>query len=188
MVSTLEFQSSKLELEKYYRKLMKLNIGCGEHKKLDWVNIDKYPIDSDILYGDLEERIELPDHVADEILLDNVIEHVQSVPAAMKEIHRLLKKGGVVRIYTPHYTSHSSWRDPTHIHHLSFFSFDMFCKKRNGHYLGGALFEVVTKKLSFGGGLSILGRMIFKVSPELYERKFAFWFPASTLFVCLRSI
>ena len=167
---------------------MKLNIGCGEKFLDGWVNIDKYPSNSSIFFGDIQQGLAYADSVVDEILLDNVIEHIQSVPDVMREAHRLLKSGGKIHIYTPHYTSHSSWRDPTHVHHLSFFSFDMFCKKRNGHYLGGALFEVVTKKLSFGGGLSILGRMIFKISPELYERKFAFWFPASTLFVCLKSI
>ena len=140
------------------------------------------------MFGDLDSFIDLPNACADEILLDNVIEHVDSVVNAMKELRRLLKVGGVIHIYTPHYTSHSSWRDPTHKHHLSFFSFDMFCKTRNAHYLGGKLFEIAEKKLSFGGGISLLGRLIFSISPSVYEKKFCFWFPASTLYVQLRAI
>ena len=167
---------------------MKLNIGCGEKILDGWTNIDKYPCDDGVTYGDIERGLTFPDSTVDEILLDNVIEHLQSIPDVMREAHRLLRKGGKIYIYTPHYTSHSSWRDPTHLHHLSYFSFDMFCKQRNSHYLGGAIFKVVQKKLSFGGGISILGRLIFKLSPEIYERKFCYWFPASTLYVCLEAI
>ena len=167
---------------------MKLNIGSGQKRLDGYKNIDTYPSDQTDMFGDLDVAIDLPDACADEILLDNVIEHVDSVVHAMKELRRLLKVNGVLRIYTPHFTSHSLWRDPTHRHHLSYFSFDMFCKERNAHYLGGKLFAVKNKRLSFGGGISILGRLIFMMSPEIYERKYCFWFPASTLYVELKAI
>ena len=167
---------------------MKLNIGSGEKKLPGFINVDKYPSQKGDLKGDLDKKINLASGCADEIMLDNVIEHVDSIPNTMKEIRRLLKKNGVVHIYTPHFTSHSSWRDPTHKHHLSYFSFDMFTKDRNAHYLGGKLFALEKKKLSFGGGLSIIGRLIFKISPEMYEKKFCFLFPASTLYVKLRAV
>ena len=167
---------------------MKLNVGSGEKKLEGYLNIDKFPKDSTVMQGDLDTKINLPDAYADEILLDNVIEHVDSVVNSMKEIRRLLKPGGIVHIYTPHFTSHSSWRDPTHKHHLSFFSFDVFCKERNSHYLGGKLFKIEEKKISFGGGLSLIGRLIFSISPEFYEKKFCFLFPASTLYVKMKAI
>lgn len=167
---------------------MRLNIGCGESPLEGWTNIDKHPAREGVIYGDIEGSISLPDECADEILLDNVIEHINSIPSAMREIRRLLRPGGQVKIITPHYSSHSSWRDPTHVHHLSYFSFDMFCKERNKHYLGGKLFQLREKKLSFGGGLSLLGRIIFKINPNLYERKYTFIFPASTLYVTLEAI
>ena len=167
---------------------VKLNIGSGEKRIEGYKNIDKYPSEHTDMFGDLDDVIDLPDACAEEILLDNVIEHVDSVVNAMKELRRLLKPGGVLHLYTPHFTSHSSWRDPTHRHHLSYFSFDMFCKTRNAHYLGGKLFVTEQKRLSFGGGLSMLGRIIFKISPEAYEKKFCYWFPASTLYVRLRAV
>lgn len=167
---------------------MKLNIGSGEKRIDGFINIDKFPSHKEDLFGDLDTKIDLPDGCAEEVILDNVIEHVDSIVNAMKEIRRLLKKEGVVHIYTPHFTSHSSWRDPTHKHHLSYFSFDMFCKERNSHYLGGMLFKAEEKKLSFGGGISIIGRIIFKLSPEMYEKKFCFIFPASTLYIKLKAI
>ena len=166
---------------------MKLNIGCGSKILKDWINIDKFPIDDRVVYGDLNEKIGLPDACADEILLDNVIEHVDAVETVMEEMFRLLKVGGVLRIYTPHYSSQSSWRDPTHRHHLSYFSFDYFCGAKRG-YIGGSTFYTLEKKLSFGGGLSILGRLIHRYSPAAYEKNFCFIFPASTIRVTLRKI
>lgn len=107
----------------------------------------------------------------------------------MREIHRLLKTGGSATLITPHFTSLSSWRDPTHLHHLSYFSFDMFCKAGNAHYLGGQLFVTTHKQLSFGGGiLGLIGRTIFTINPEIYERKFCFIFRASTLTVTLKAL
>lgn len=167
---------------------MKLNIGCGEKLLEGHVNFDKTPVDASCKQGDINDVIDIPDGSADEVLLDNVIEHVDCIVHSMKDVRRLLKLGGIVKIYTPHYSSNSSWRDPTHRHHLSYFSFDMFCKSRNAHYLGGRLFEISQKKLSFGGGITMIGRLIFKISPELYEKKFCFIFPCSTLYVCLKAI
>lgn len=166
---------------------MKLNIGCGDRFLEGYVNIDKYPLDDSVVFGDLDSRIGLADGCADSILLDNVIEHVSRVEHSMAEVHRLLKPGGEVTIITPHFTSISSWRDPTHRHHLSYFSFDYFSKKRS-RYTGSSHFEITAKKLTFGGGLSLIGKAIFIVSPDLYERHLCFVFRASTLTVILRKV
>ena len=165
---------------------MQLNIGCGKKILDGYINIDKYPSNDSVIFGDLEAGLPLEDSCASTILLDNVIEHVLSVEQAMSEIYRLLKPNGEVTIITPHFSSASSWQDPTHRHHLSYFSFDYFSRKKN--YLGNASFVTVKKKLSFGGGISLVGKLIFSLSPEEYEKKFCFIFRASTLTVTLRKI
>ena len=59
----------------------------------------------------------------------------------------------------------------------------------NAHYLGGQLFVTTRKQLSFGGGImGLVGRTIFTISPEIYERKFCFIFRASTLTVTLKAL
>ena len=165
---------------------MKLNIGCGTKLLSDYINIDKYPTSEEVLKGDLAIGIPLESACADEILLDNVIEHVTSVVDSMREAHRLLKIGGVLRILTPHYSSQASWRDPTHLHHLSYFSFDYFTGAKS--YIPGCTFKVLEKHLSFGGGWSSLGRFIFYLSPTRYEKNFTFIFPASTIRVTLQKV
>ena len=163
----------------------KLNIGCGAKPKEGWVNIDKYVPSgfSQIEFGDLEAGLNYPDESFDEILLDNVIEHLYDIPGAIKEIHRLLKPGGECKLITPHFSSASSWRDPTHIHHLSYFSFDYFATGSRSNYLGTKF--KVDKKLSFGGGFGLIGRLLFKISPSRWEEKYSFVFRASSITVKL---
>jgi SAM-dependent methyltransferase len=165
---------------------LKLNIGCGAKPRSGWTNVDKYPSGQEDLVGDICAGLDLPDGCAHEILLDNVIEHLDSIPDAMAELHRLLAPGGRLEILTPHYSSAASWRDPTHVSHLGYFSLDYFCSGHRANYTGDFRFEMVEKQLSFGGNLlGLIGRGLFALSPEKWEKRWAFMFRASTLRVVL---
>ena len=168
---------------------MKLNIGCGHRLKENWVNIDLNPpkeLES-VEFGDVESGLRFPSNSASEILLDNVIEHVSHIPKVMSEVFRLLAPGGTVTLITPHFTSHSSWRDPTHIHHLSYFSFDYFFNDSRANYIEGK-FKLVSRKLSFSGGFfGLLGRLIFWLSPTQWEAKYCFLLRASTIKIVLEK-
>ena len=161
---------------------LKLNIGCGTKPLPGWTNIEKYPSGHEDMVGDICAGLDLPDACASEILLDNVIEHLDSIPDAMAELHRLLAPGGRLVILTPHYSSAASWRDPTHRSHLGFFSMAYFCSEKGDNYIGDCRFEMVQKRLSFGGNLlGLIGRGLFALSPEKWEKRWAFMFRASTL-------
>jgi len=161
---------------------MKLNIGCGNKAIDGYIGIDKFQCDAADYICDIEnERLPFEDGSADAIMLDNVIEHFHDIPKVINELVRVSKKGGVIKIITPHFSALSSWIDPTHIHHLSYFSFDHFEKDSVAHYVGKGV-RIKKKKLSFGGGiLGLLARLLFKISPKKYEQKYCFIFRASTL-------
>ena len=162
---------------------MRLNVGAGNHRLPGYINIDKFvPLNCpDVMFGDIEEGIEFEDNSFDEILLDNVIEHLNDIPRVMREIHRLLKPGGICKIITPHFTSGSSWVDPTHRFHLSYFSLDYFANGSRDNYMDSK-FRTLKKRLSFPGGLfGIIGRLIFWCSPTSWERSWCFIFRASTI-------
>jgi len=161
---------------------MKLNIGCG-NKKLDgYIGIDKFQCEAADYIVDIEkERLPFEDGSVDSIVLDNVIEHFQDIPKVINELIRVSKKGGAIKIITPHFSSLSSWVDPTHLHHLSYFSFDHFERSGVSHYIGKGV-RIKDKKLSFGGGIfGLIARLIFRISPRKYEQKYCFIFRASTL-------
>ncbi len=133
---------------------------------------------------DITQVLPFKDDSTDAVLLDNVIEHILDIPKLFSEVIRICKKGAQVTIITPHFTSQASWRDPTHLHHLSYFSMDHFEKAATAHYMhrGEKRIYLNKGKLSFGGGLlGIIGRILFYVNPTSYEKKYCFMFRASTI-------
>ena len=161
---------------------MKLNIGCGNKKIEGYHGVDKFKCDAADYICDIEnEKLPFEDNTISAIILDNVIEHFYDIPKVVNELVRVSQKGTNIKIITPHFSSLSSWIDPTHIHHLSYFSFDHFEKDSTTHYIGKGI-KIKHIKLSFGGGfMGLIARLIFKISPKKYEQKYCFTFRASTL-------
>jgi len=86
---------------------MKLNIGCGKRMLGGFCNIDifdKLPFSEEKEYmkGDVRNLPFLDDTI-DEIIADNVLEHLffESAYEALWELHRILKEVGVIHIAVP---------------------------------------------------------------------------------------
>lgn len=161
---------------------LKLNIGCGNKVVDGYVGVDKFQCEAAEYICDIEnEKLPFKDGTIEGIILDNVIEHCHDIPKVIAELIRVSGEGAIIKIITPHFSALSSWIDPTHIHHLSYFSFDHFEKDSVSHYVGKGV-KVKNKKLSFSGGvLGLMGRFFFKITPRKYEQKYCFIFRASTL-------
>jgi hypothetical protein len=160
---------------------MRLNLGCGNLEKPGFVGVDRHPCGAARLLCDLAGRLPFRDGSVEEVWMDNVIEHVVDTAFLMSEVARICADGARVTIRTPHFSSLASYRDPTHVHHLSYFSMGHFESTAHRHYTGGG-FRIVRRKLSFAGGpLGLVGRTIFALSPEAWEKQFCFVFRGSTL-------
>ena len=116
---------------------MKLNLGCGFDIKEGWINLDKNPGDNVNVVHDLNE-LPLPfeNDAFNYILCNDILEHVSYLPL-MNELHRILKKRGILRIRVPHFTSQSNYKDPTHINTFSSKTFNYFIKTENFGYKRG---------------------------------------------------
>jgi len=111
---------------------LKLNIGCGNKRVEGYLGVDKFRCDAADYICDIEnEKLPFEDNTITAIILDNAIEHFYDIPKVINELVRVSRKGTIIKIITPHFSSLSSWIDPTHIHHLSYFSFDHFEKSSN---------------------------------------------------------
>ena len=106
---------------------MTLDLGCGQNKRPGAIGVDQNRDTSADVIGNID-RGALPfrDDSFDKVWVVHVIEHVENVVAAIEELHRLTRAGGVIVIETPHYTDFSSFCDPTHRWHLNTFSFRYF--------------------------------------------------------------
>ena len=168
---------------------LRLNLGCGGKRIEGYLGVDRYLTPAVDVQADLLRSLPFAEGSVREMLLDNVIEHMPDIPAVMRELHRIGCDGAQIIIRTPHFTSLASWRDPTHLHHLSYFSMDHFERPGVAHYTsGGRGFEVLERRLSFGGLLGLVGRLIFAISPLAYEKHWCFVFRASTLSFRLRVL
>jgi len=93
--------------------MKKLNLGCGEIKKEDYVNIDwQSSVNPDVQHDLNIVPYPFPDSYFDLIEADHVLEHLDKPFLIMKELHRLMKPGGKLVIRVPHFS-----RGFTHAEH-----------------------------------------------------------------------
>lgn len=155
-----------------------LDIGCGENKYDGAIGIDFAP--TDITHDLNEFPYPLGDGSFDVILLNNIIEHIPNIVGLMGEVHRIGRHGASVMISTPHFSSLTSYQDPTHVRHMSLGSMDYFIRGTDiCNFDADKRFEMVKKRIDFGR--SLIARWLFKLSPDRYEKRFAFVFPADQL-------
>lgn len=115
---------------------VKLNLGCGQSGLSGWDNIDNSPSvilskmpflrtilwrlkllsdesykarwASGVRWRDLSKGLDYPDEAVDKIYSSHMLEHMQKENAErlLKECHRILKKGGIMRLVVPDLVFH----------------------------------------------------------------------------------
>ncbi len=158
---------------------MKLDLGCGSRRRDGFIGVDSLPSAATQVVADIT-KLPFRKGSVEEFMLDNVVEHVDDLLALIREVTRVARDGARVVIVTPHFSSWASWRDPTHVRHLSYFAMDHLAQRWPAAALDGRL-QVVRRQLSFGGGPGLIGRALFAASPQAYEKYWCFVFRASTL-------
>jgi len=161
-----------------------LDVGCGNNKAPGAWGIDLDPRSQADVICDLD-KFPWPlrsDHF-EEILCNHILEHVADVMRFMEEVHRVARPGALVKVVTPHYTSPSSYADPTHRHHFAAGLPDYLTAK------GSLRFEKVSVHLRFSRLYRCLGiEALANRFLNLYEPFFAFLFPARDLCFTLRVV
>ena len=129
---------------------MKLNLGCGNFPIKGYKNFDKYSIKNEIEYIDLEQLpLSFDNNSIDEILLYDVLEHLWINPYDfMLEIHRILKKDGIIKVTLPSFSD-----GITHIRHFHTRQyFKPLCNTKRGRITGSQvkiLFKLISVKTKF---------------------------------------
>lgn len=129
-----------------------LDLGCGGGALLPIIGLDR-SIGIDLQASGLAhtrrrfpkvpmvcgsaDRLALRDGSVDAITLQHVIEHLEDVPAALAEWHRVLTPGGTLLVQTPNadFVDPSVFDDPTHVH--------LFTMTELARSVAAAGFEVV---------------------------------------------
>ena len=88
-----------------------------------------------------------PDNCAEEILMDNVLEHLDDIPKVMKELYRILAPGGRLRIWVPYAKSDWALQDPTHKHYFTEQSMLYFTEGHPYNYYTDIRFRLIEARL-----------------------------------------
>ena len=131
--------------------MKRLNLGCGTDIKAGYVNFDVIPLSGvDVIHDVNSFPYPFEDDMFDEILCLNILEHVDLIPV-LKELHRILRKGGELIIQVPHFTSRNNFIDPTHKNRFSIQTFDFFVSEHSRSYYFDFCFECIrSRKITFG--------------------------------------
>ena len=174
----------------------KLNVGCGRDIKKGWINLDRCDLPGVDIVHDIE-NIPLPfdNDEFDSILCWDIFEHVDFIPV-LREIHRILKKGGDLVIRVPHFTSRRNYIDPTHKRTFSVKTFEHFVKDSftgREYYFDFHFDKIAYTKINFEKGFYLYNYLVEplvnankQVKGIIYEATFlSRLFPAESITIIL---
>ena len=162
---------------------MKYNFGCGRQKLAGYVGVDIVEMPTVEIVCDFNIfPYPMADSSAEEILMDNVLEHLNEPMKVLEEVFRILKPGAIVKIFVPNCKSNSAFTDPTHKHFFTENSFKYFEKNNPLNFYTKAKFELVKfnfindrhetslkhRLRKFIPGKKILNYFLFNIYDELY--------------------
>lgn len=120
-----------------------LHLGSSKNFQDRWLNLDvnpywrpdivadlnePFPHESGVYHSDRFGEIFIGPETFDEIIAEDVLEHIRELSTAMTSCLNVLKVGGVFRISVPYDLSLGAWSDPTHVRAFNEHSFDHYTK------------------------------------------------------------
>tara|TARA_Y100000589_G_scaffold18035_1_gene14978 strand:- start:2665 stop:3216 length:552 start_codon:yes stop_codon:yes gene_type:complete len=177
------------------KKKLVLDLGCGKKKRDGTIGVDFNTRLEGIINHNLNEfPYPFDSETVDKVYIDNCIEHLDNPLRVMEEIHRMLKKGGEVKVIVPYFRSPYAFHDPTH---KTFYTTESFSYYDPEHPIcirydyTKAYFKV--ERIIFHENLktSIIKSPIVKFAnkwPSLYENRFSSFLPLDEITFFLRKI
>lgn len=158
----------------------KLNLGCGHLRETEAVNLDiAADTNPDVVHDLNQLPWPFPNNHFREVLAYDVIEHLEQFIPAMEEIHRVCCAGAVVSITVPHFSCANAFTDPTHRRCFGYFSMNYVTGENDLKFYTRARFKTLSRRLLFYP--SLINRLVWRLAnryPEVYERRWAWIFPA----------
>lgn len=159
-----------------------LDVGCGSTKTPGAIGLDISPDTTADIVHDLDKfPYPIKDASFDQILLQDVIEHVREPIRVFDELHRIARAGARVQLRTPHFSSALAYGDPTHRHYFSTIAIRSLAEPRFAHYTD-VRWRVIDVSLDMWLPYRLLGfSFIFNRCQEAYEKYCAFVFPTMNI-------
>ena len=82
-------------------KLLRIDLGCGNNKKVGCQGIDIKPLEGVDIVADATKEIPLADNSVEYLYSSHFLEHVESIRFVASEIYRICCNGAIVEIKVP---------------------------------------------------------------------------------------
>ncbi|MBU0628882.1 MAG: class I SAM-dependent methyltransferase [Nanoarchaeota archaeon] len=129
-------------------KIKKLNIGCGNDIKKDYINLDIVNLDGVDVVHDLDKMpYPFKDNTFEEVRAIGIAEHLADLVKSMEELHRICKNGAIIDLDPPYFNSITALADPTHKRFFTLDTFDYFTDKHVYNFYTNARFKILKKEL-----------------------------------------
>ncbi len=121
------------------------------------IGIDHIALPSVDIVADIEHGLPfLADDSVDIVIADSILEHVDKFSDLMREIHRVLRSGGELRVKVPHFSNPYYYSDYTHVRFFGLYTFDYFVNRDRQRmkrivpdYYSDFRFEIKSRRLFF---------------------------------------
>jgi SAM-dependent methyltransferase len=112
---------------------MKINIGAGEDKILEFASCDNDPLSNPDYLFDLErDTFPFEDNSVDAVVAHHVLEHLgDGYFHCLKELYRVCKHGTIIDVRVPHPRHYHFINDPTHKRPITPDGLKLFSRKYN---------------------------------------------------------
>lgn len=159
-----------------------LDVGCGSAKTPGATGLDiSADTDADVVHDLDVFPYPIADDSFDQILLQDVIEHVAQPIRVFEELHRIARPGARIQLRTPHFSSVLAYGDPTHRHYFSVIAIRQLAEPRFAHY-SDVRFRVEHVTLDLWLPFRLAGiAALANRNQRVYEAYFAFRFPTMNI-------
>jgi SAM-dependent methyltransferase len=159
-----------------------LDVGCGSKKFPGAVGLDISPdTDADIVHDLDAYPYPIEPDSFDQILMQDVIEHIAEPYKLMAELHRIARPGARIHLRTPHFSSVLAYGDPTHKQYFSTIAIRSLGEPGFAHY-SNVRFDVVHVTLDLWLPFRLTGiAAAANRWTTAYETYFAFRFPSMNI-------
>lgn len=169
----------------------KLNFGCGKDVREEYVNMDIFPLPGvDVIHDFEVTPYPFEDSQFVEIYCSHVLEHASDLVLVVEELSRIGKKGGLVKVIVPYFSSPSNALDPTHKRQFNWHTFNHFVDG----YISKAKVDIVGRKIFFFTSHAFMKSrwyswpidFLINLLPVIYQRFFPYILPASEIHYLLK--
>jgi len=185
------------------RRPLRIDIGSGPRPRPGFYGLDREAAEGVDIVADLNQPLDLlPDNCAEHVFSSHSLEHIDDLLLAVREIHRIVRPGGLVEIIAPHFSNPYYYSDPTHVRFFGLYTMSYFVdvEKQPGArkvpaFPGAPRFEMEAVTLAFYR-FNLFDRLFVPLlrylvnrtpgAQHFYELRLAWIFPAAEVRYKLR--